>query len=141
MVIGNFERGNLDREVSDAVDFVVDCLDSLRQRQLASRLTINCRSAAVETRRLATLPITIIDVNDDSALSQVVKESIYKAYPEARRAHLKSGGNFPYLSRADEVNLYIQIHLRQFDCTKYSARDVGIVTDATEQSSTDAPSP
>jgi maspardin len=25
---------------------------------------------------------------------------------------LKSGGNFPYLSRADEVNMLIEVHLR-----------------------------
>jgi maspardin len=123
MLLGNYERGNLDREVSDGVDFVVDCLDSLGQRDLAARLTLNCRSAAVETRRLSGLPITIMDVNDCSALSPAVKETVYKAYPNARRAHLKTGGNFPYLSRSDEVNLHIQIHLRQFDRTKYSAQD------------------
>lgn len=48
-------------------------------------------------------------VNDDSAISESAKESIHKSYPNARRAHLKSGGNFPYLSRTDEVNLYIQV--------------------------------
>jgi hypothetical protein len=48
-------------------------------------------------------------VYDRCALSQVVKDEMYKCYPDARRAHLKSGGNFPYLSRADEVNVYLQV--------------------------------
>jgi maspardin len=125
MVIGNFERENVDREMSDAVDFLVESLDSLSQRELASRLTLNCRSASVDTRRIASLPITLMDANDESALSSVVKETVYQAYPKARRAHLKSGGNFPYLSRSDETNLYLQIHLRQFDGTKYSAQEIG----------------
>jgi len=48
-------------------------------------------------------------VNDSSALSQSAKDALYKSYPDARRAHLKNGGNFPYLSRSTEVNLYIQV--------------------------------
>ena len=48
-------------------------------------------------------------MNDHSALSESVKEELYKCYPEARRAHLKTGGNFPYLSRPDEVNLFLQV--------------------------------
>ena len=45
---------------------------------------------------------------DESALSQKCKEEMYKCYPDAKRAHLKSGGNFPYLSRSSEVNVMIQ---------------------------------
>jgi len=50
-------------------------------------------------------------VNDHSALSEAVKQELYKCYPEARRAHLKTGGNFPYLSRPDEVNLFLQVDM------------------------------
>jgi len=50
-----------------------------------------------------------VQVNDESALSHSAKDALYKSYPDARRAHLKSGGNFPYLSRPVEVNLYIQV--------------------------------
>lgn len=48
-------------------------------------------------------------VFDQSALSLEAKEEMYKLYPNARRAHLKTGGNFPYLCRSAEVNLYIQV--------------------------------
>lgn len=34
---------------------------------------------------------------------------------------LQTGGNFPYLSRPDEVNMHILVHLRQFMGTRYSA--------------------
>jgi len=27
---------------------------------------------------------------------------------------LKTGGNFPYLSQADETNVYLQVHLRKY---------------------------
>ena len=51
----------------------------------------------------------IVDVFDESALNQKVKDEMYKCYPEARLAHLKTGGNFPFLSRHEEVNVYIQV--------------------------------
>lgn len=68
---------------------------------------------------------------------------MYKCYPEAKRAHLKSGGNFPYLSRADEVNTHLevqkiryyfyiifnfgQIHLLPFQGTRYCAKDPSLI--------------
>lgn len=48
-------------------------------------------------------------VFDQSALSLEAKEEMYKLFPNARRAHLKTGGNFPYLCRSAEVNLYVQV--------------------------------
>lgn len=51
----------------------------------------------------------ILQVFDESALSVTAREELYKFYPDAKRAHLKKGGNFPYLSVSDEVNLHIQV--------------------------------
>lgn len=53
--------------------------------------------------------VNCVQVFDQSALSLEAKEEMYKLYPNARRAHLKTGGNFPYLCRSAEVNLYIQV--------------------------------
>jgi maspardin len=50
-----------------------------------------------------------MDVFDEYALSNDVREEMYKCYPNAKLAHLKSGGNFPYLSRSAEVNLHLQV--------------------------------
>jgi hypothetical protein len=70
---------------------------------------MNCVSCYVEPQKLNGLPVTILDVFDDYALSTAVREEMYKCYPSAKLAHLKSGGNFPYLSRSDEVNLHLQV--------------------------------
>lgn len=53
-----------------------------------------------------------VKVFDQSALSLEAKEEMYKLFPNARRAHLKTGGNFPYLCRSAEVNLYVQVGLK-----------------------------
>lgn len=85
-------------------------MDSLSQQDLASRLTLNCVNSYVEPQKLSGVEnVTIIDVFDEYALSSPVREEIYKFYPSAKLAHLKSGGNFPYLSRSDEVNLHLQV--------------------------------
>ena len=67
--------------------------------------------------------VTVMDVMDQSVISSMVKEELYKCYPSCKRAQLKTGGNFPYLSRPAEVNMHIKVHLRSFDHTRYSAKD------------------
>ncbi|XP_067827764.1 maspardin isoform X2 [Heptranchias perlo] len=128
IVLGNFATGPVDSKMADAIDFMVDRLESLGQGELASRLTLNCQNSYVEPHKIKDVPVTIMDVFDHSALSQEAKEEMYKLYPNARRAHLKTGGNFPYLCRSAEVNLYIQIHLRQFHGTRYAAIDPTMVS-------------
>lgn len=51
----------------------------------------------------------LLQVFDACAISDQVKEEVYKCYPNAKRAHLKTGGNFPYLCRSAEVNLHLQV--------------------------------
>ncbi|KAK2115949.1 hypothetical protein P7K49_006575 [Saguinus oedipus] len=92
--------------------------ECLAQSELASRPTLNCQNSYVEPHKIRDIPVTIMDVFDQSALSTEAKEEMYKLYSNARRAHLKTGGNFPYLCRSAEVNLYVQIHLLQFHGTK-----------------------
>lgn len=121
MVMGTFDKGLVDNATADSIDFMVDSLERLSQPELASRLTLNCIDDYVQAQKLQKISVMIMDVNDDSALSQTVKEEVCKCYPEARRAHLKTGGNFPYLSRPEEVDLFLQIHLQQFIGTRYSA--------------------
>ncbi|KAK5916076.1 hypothetical protein CesoFtcFv8_001610 [Champsocephalus esox] len=128
IVLGNFAKGPVDPKMADAIDFMVDRLESLNQSELASRLTLNCQNSYVEPHKIKEVAVTIIDVFDQSALSLEAKEEMYKLYPNARRAHLKTGGNFPYLCRSAEVNLYIQIHLRQFHGTRYAAISPSMVS-------------
>uniref|UniRef100_A0A8D0WAZ9 Maspardin n=1 Tax=Sus scrofa TaxID=9823 RepID=A0A8D0WAZ9_PIG len=112
IVLGNFSSGPVDPMMADAIDFMVDRLESLGQSELASRLTLNCQNSYVEPHKIRDIPVTIMDVFDQSALSTEAKEEMYKLYPNARRAHLKTGGNFPYLCRSAEVNLYVQVRPR-----------------------------
>uniref|UniRef100_A0A6P7FXT9 Maspardin n=1 Tax=Diabrotica virgifera virgifera TaxID=50390 RepID=A0A6P7FXT9_DIAVI len=126
MIMGNFGSSKVDPEMVEAIDFMVERLETLPQTELASRLTLNCLRGYVEIHKLVDLPITIIDVYDESALSNSVREELYKCYPSAKLAHLKSGGNFPYLSRCAEVNIHLQWYIEEdlagFESNPYAYR-------------------
>jgi len=132
MIMDNFQINQVDPDVADAIDFMVERLDSLGRAEIASRLTLNCMDAYVEPQKLLGIKVTILDVFDACAISDHVKEEVYKCYPDAKRAHLKTGGNFPYLCRSAEVNLHIQLHLREFNRTRFSAVDPKFLPDEDE---------
>lgn len=56
------------------------------------------------------LTISSLKTNDYCAIPQQLKDQLSERYPEARRADLKTGGDFPFLSRPDEVNLHLQVN-------------------------------
>jgi len=115
IVLSNFPTTTMETEIANSVDFMVEQLETLVQSELAGRLTLNCAPGNIKPGSVVVPSehITILDTIDDVALPENLREEVYKLYPDARVAHLKSGGNFPYLSRADEVNMHLQIHLRR----------------------------
>uniref|UniRef100_A0A8C6ARV8 Uncharacterized protein n=3 Tax=Monodon monoceros TaxID=40151 RepID=A0A8C6ARV8_MONMO len=63
IVLGNFSSGPVDPMMADAIDFMVDRLESLGQSELASRLTLNCQNSYVEPHKIRDIPVTIMDVS------------------------------------------------------------------------------
>jgi len=114
MILNNFPEGKLDNDIADSVDFMVQQLETLTQSELASRLTLNCLESSLKPAELPfdKTKITIIDCLDEVAVPDKITNEVYKLFPEAKVAELKIGGNFPYISRPDEVNLYLEVHLR-----------------------------
>ena len=107
LLLSHYPKGEVENEIANSIDFVVEQLDSLTQSEIASRLTLNTMKNHVEPQNISNqgIHITVMDVLDICAISTKVREEVYKFYPDAKLAHLKSGGNFPYLSRVDECNM------------------------------------
>ncbi|KAH9316379.1 hypothetical protein KI387_025006, partial [Taxus chinensis] len=99
--------------IADSIDFVVNQLETLERNELASRLILKTSSASISRLLLPDSEITIMDTNDYSAVPRELKNQLMERYPAAREAFLKTGGYFPFLSRPDEVNLHLQLHLRR----------------------------
>lgn len=119
--ISNDVPPDADTSIRAAAQFMSSRLSTLSQADLLSRLSLNLTNDYVRPERLQSLPITLMDVFDHCAASSATRAELTKMYPNARRAQLKSGSNFPYISRADEVNMHILVHLRQFNHTERAA--------------------
>ncbi|KAF2298995.1 hypothetical protein GH714_029595 [Hevea brasiliensis] len=88
--------------IADSVDFVVSRVEILSREDMASGLTLNIDAASVGSLLLSDSYITIMDTNDYCAIPQQLKDQLSERYPEARKAYMKTGGDFPFLSRPDE---------------------------------------
>lgn len=101
-------------------------INTIPQRSWGSPLGAACSQSDVTTKSEVqnSLLGLVAQVFDQSALSTEAKEEMYKLYPNARRAHLKTGGNFPYLCRSAEVNLYIQVSswIQSMNVFSYNSR-------------------
>eukprot|EP00824_Muranothrix_gubernata_P017170 TRINITY_DN35368_c0_g1_i1.p1 TRINITY_DN35368_c0_g1~~TRINITY_DN35368_c0_g1_i1.p1 ORF type:complete len:345 (+),score=73.87 TRINITY_DN35368_c0_g1_i1:1-1035(+) len=111
-ILANFPQGPLDPEIADAIDFVVLQLETMEQEELASRLTLNCELGEIQAAPVDPNYVTIIDTMDWCTVPQSLREDLCGKYRGARVGHLKTGGDFPYLCQAEQVNLYLQVHLR-----------------------------
>eukprot|EP00043_Microstomoeca_roanoka_P001343 m.32221 g.32221 ORF g.32221 m.32221 type:complete len:375 (+) comp10764_c1_seq1:174-1298(+) len=116
MLMMNFPSDNVTVEVADSIDFLVEQLDLLTQPELASRLTLNIKPAYVDPHPILDqeIPIMIVEVTDKCAVTTSVKLELLKYYPHARVAHIKNGGNFPYIAASTDVDMFIKVHLRPF---------------------------
>ncbi|KAH7286866.1 hypothetical protein KP509_32G025700 [Ceratopteris richardii] len=112
-ILSGIRDGPQEPLIADSIDFIVSQLEILQQHDLASRLTLNTAVGAIGKILVPDSAITIMDTNDYCAIPQRLRDEVGLRYAGARKAVLKSGGDFPFLSRADEVNLYLQLHLRQ----------------------------
>ncbi|XP_039138324.1 maspardin-like [Dioscorea cayenensis subsp. rotundata] len=110
-ILSGIHDGPHEPFIADSVDFVVGQVETLSRDDLASRLTLNANAVAVGALFLSDSFITIMDTNDYCAIPQQLKDQVSERYSGARRAILKTGGDFPFLSRPDEVNLHLQLHL------------------------------
>lgn len=114
-LLANFPNKDLEYNIAESVDFMVEQLETLTQSELVSRMTLNCTPGPVHRESNINYEqsnITLIDTLDEVALPDMLREEVNQMFPDAKKAFLKSGGNFPFLSRADEFNLYLIVHLR-----------------------------
>ncbi|KAL0205696.1 hypothetical protein P9112_001003 [Eukaryota sp. TZLM1-RC] len=110
--LANFPHGEVRSEIADAADFIVYHMDSLTRHDLLARYNLHCTPYIVPKLQIPDHKITIIDACDVKSLPGNMRNEVYKRYPDAKRATLKFGGEFVMLASADEMSLFIQVHLR-----------------------------
>ncbi|KAF0698190.1 Aste57867_11175 [Aphanomyces stellatus] len=115
-VVGKFATGSdTSDSVHAALKYMRAQLDGLTQQQLASRLTLVCLASDHLSWGIS-IPhdrVTLIDSHgSNNALTTDLREQMYERYPDAKKALMKTAGEFPYVSHHDEVILYLRVHLR-----------------------------
>ena len=102
---------------ADTLDFIVSQLDSMTAGDVASRLTLTSTAYTVtQLERIDQSRVLLILPQDEVMLPEQQKERLLQALPAAKQAMLKEGGDDPYVSVADEVNLHLLVHLRSMGC-------------------------
>ena len=115
-------------EILYSIEYMLDYVSEESSRgQLASRLSLISDEKRVNikkiTKKLVDMPgsptkFTIIDCMDDENLiyPHSLRTELHKNYPYSdsniRLCLMKNGGSFPYISRVDEFNIYLTVHLR-----------------------------
>ncbi|KAH7829478.1 putative acid cluster protein 33 [Monocercomonoides exilis] len=98
-----------------SVDFFKKQMESLTQEELFSSLSLMCTEAYIDKKKIDSKTLTIMETDDFSSLNERVKGTCASFFPTATLVPLKKGGDFPYISVADEVCLYITVHMRRLD--------------------------
>jgi len=115
MLLADLPRDAVAIDEALAIDFLVEQLERLSHNELAARLALTTQDNYIRTEliRLAPEQVLVLDTFDDKSSSAALREEVTKLFPASKTATLKSGGSLPYLANSPELNLHIQIHLRQ----------------------------
>lgn len=108
------QAGFMEIRCKQAVDWVGQQLNDLSGEDLASRLNLNVNGSHVGPLQLESHEITILESSGDTMVPEELRRQLKLLYRGASFAELKSRGDFPYLSRPDEVTLFVEVHMRRF---------------------------
>ena len=107
-------KGRVSIELANAAELAIGHTMQRSRDELASRLALSMAHSSVVNRlHIPQTAITIIDTLDRSAPAVKLTQQTTGYLPDARRAFLKSGGEFPYIAVPDEVNVHLVVHLRR----------------------------
>lgn len=108
-------KGRTTVEMANAAEFAIGHTMPEERDVLASRLALSVTESSVISRlHIPETRFTLVDTLDRPSKPALdLSQETSKHLPEARRALLNRGGNFPYLSVPDDVNMHLLVHLRR----------------------------
>lgn len=109
-----FPKGRTSLHQANAAEFSIGHTMTAPRELLASRLALFATSSTVVSRlHIPESRITLIDTLDRPASSLQTSERTASELKGARRAFLKEGGDFPFLSVPDDVIVHLVVHMRR----------------------------
>ncbi|KAH3768044.1 spastic paraplegia 21 [Pelomyxa schiedti] len=111
IVLSKMPDGVFEAGIADSIDLAVDGLEKLDRNEIAGQMTLNYSTHFIPKYPPVEL-VTLITVPDDSYnVVQALPEET-TTFRDAKVAHLKNGGPWAFVSRADEINILLQVHVR-----------------------------
>uniref|UniRef100_A0A8C9GRF1 Maspardin n=1 Tax=Piliocolobus tephrosceles TaxID=591936 RepID=A0A8C9GRF1_9PRIM len=101
----------IDLKEKNSLEFMSNEIELITGADLGGRFSLHLSSEIVDGIYVNEKCLTLIQTLNNTYKNSI-NEDMRKAYPYAKHAIMKSGGCFPYLSRHEEVNIYILVHLR-----------------------------
>ncbi|SBS86805.1 acid cluster protein 33 homologue, putative [Plasmodium ovale curtisi] len=105
------DYGYIDLKEKNSLEFMSNEIDLINASDLGGRISLQLSSEIVDGIYINDKCITILQTVNNTYADNL-NEDMKRAYPGAKHAIMKSGGSFPYLSRYEEVNIYLLVHLR-----------------------------
>lgn len=112
VVLDAFPEGPMELSAKQAIDWVASQVDYINGDDLASRLSLNSTASNVGPTVLEQSRITILESDGETMVPEDLRRHLRGVYPGARVAMLKATGDFPYLSKPEEVTLFVEVHMR-----------------------------
>lgn len=107
-------KGRTTLQLANAAEFAIGHTMRCPREALASRLALSINSSSVVDRiHVPGERITLIDTIDRTTAALQLSDDTAAALPCSKRALLKQGADFPYLSVPDDVNVHLIVHLRR----------------------------
>ncbi len=108
-------RDTFPKSRDGACEFAIRNMENAKRLQLASHIALSTAKATVVGRlHFPEERITLIDSMERSRERDIeISEETARHLPGAKCALLKTGGDLPYITVSDEVNMHIIVHLRR----------------------------
>lgn len=107
-------KGRVSLDMANAAELAIGHTLACPRDALASRMALSVTNSTVVNRvHIPQTSITLIDALDRQPQALELSELTASQFPDARRALLKSGGDFPYISAPDDVNVHLVVHMRR----------------------------
>ncbi|KAK2951610.1 putative Maspardin [Blattamonas nauphoetae] len=104
-----------------AVDFFKAQMGTLSQEELYSSVCLQSTEAFIDKRKVDQTKLTIIECDDFSSFDESMRATLPTFFKNGRYVGLKEGGDFPFLSCAEDISLHITVHMRRLDPTLLEA--------------------
>ncbi|KAK2946360.1 putative Alpha/beta-Hydrolases superfamily protein [Blattamonas nauphoetae] len=98
-----------------SVRFVKKDMEQLTQENLLSQITCYSETQVLSGNSSLDEKLTIIETDDFTSLPENIHNTVNGTFGGGRLILMKTGGDYPAISEADELAMYLTVHMRRFD--------------------------